>query len=670
MSEGRRAEVLVVFSPSGRRGRFAHGTSVLMAARSLGVDLDSVCGGRALCGRCQVQVVEGELAKHGIRSGAHAVTAEGEAEARWRAQADAARGFRLACQAGIVADVAIDVPPGSQMHRQLVRKPSEAHDIALNPVIRACYVEIPQCDLASADQALQSLLAALAREWSLASLQVSLPAQRLHRLLLEAEGRVTAVVREDRQLIALRPGLQDQLIGAAVDLGSTSLAVHLCDLATGKVVASAAAMNPQVRFGEDLMSRVSYVMLNPGGQDQLTRAVRDGVNALLAEAASCLGLDATDLVEMTVVGNPVMHHLFLGLSPVSLGVAPFSLVRDQALSLPASAVGIGINEGAEIYVLPCIAGHVGADAAAVLLAEALWEQDELTLVVDVGTNAEILLGNRHRIVAASSPTGPAFEGAQIGAGQRATAGAIERVRIDPQTLEPRFKVIGCELWSDDPGFAGQVPAGGITGICGSGIIEAVAEMFLAGIIQADGEFSSAAGVRSKRLMAEGRTWSYLLCAGPPQISISQKDVREIQLAKAALYAGIRLLMDRLGVARVDRIRLAGAFGSQIDVKYAMTLGMIPDCRLQQVSSAGNAAGTGARIALLDGRSRELIEQRVRQVERIETATEPDFQRHFVAAMAIPHQSDSFSELARVIDLPTHPAAGPSAGQRRRRRRTP
>ncbi len=306
-----------------------------------------------------------------------------------------------------------------------------------------------------------------------------------------------------------------------------------------------------------------------------------------------------EVVEVTVVGNPIMMHLVLGLNPVELGTAPFALASDAAVSLPARDIGLSINSGGYVYALPCIAGHVGADTAGVLLAESPYERDDISLIVDVGTNAEMLIGNRDRILAASSPTGPAFEGAQISSGQRAAPGAIERVRIDPQTLTPRYKIIGCDLWSDDPAFSESIPACGVTGICGSGIIEAVAELFLAGVIRTDGTIAGEAAARSDRVVADGRTFSYTLMSGEPGISIQQNDVRAIQLAKAALYAGARLLMEKLGVDKVDRIRLAGAFGAHIDVKYAMVLGMIPDCRLEQVSSAGNAAGTGARIALLD-----------------------------------------------------------------------
>ena len=326
---------------------------------------------------------------------------------------------------------------------------------------------------------------------------------------------------------------------------------------------------------------------------------------------------------------------------------------------------IRLHPGTRAYLLPCIAGHVGADTAAVLLAETPWENDQITLIIDVGTNAEIVLGNREKLLAASSPTGPAFEGAQISGGQRAAPGAIERVRIDPETLEPRFSVIACQLWSDDPGFEDELEKNlggqGVTGICGSGIIEAIAGMYLAGIIRSDGVIDGAAADRNPRIRAHDRTFSYLLHQGEPEICIRQADVRAIQLAKAALYAGAQLLMDRLKVDKVDRIRLAGAFGSHIDVKYAMVLGMIPDCDLEQVSSANNAAGTGARIALLNRASRKEIESRVRQIEKVETAVDENFQHHFVSAMGIPHSSHANPMLSRVVRLPNSPSVG--AGSR-------
>jgi uncharacterized 2Fe-2S/4Fe-4S cluster protein (DUF4445 family) len=410
-------------------------------------------------------------------------------------------------------------------------------------------------------------------------------------------------------------------------------------------------MNPQIRFGEDLMSRVSHVMLNPGSEAEMTRVVREAVDGMVGELVQEAEATAQDVFEIVLVANPIMHHLFLGLSPVELGMAPFALATDGAVTVRARDLGLNIHPGGRAYWLPCIAGHVGADAAGMLLAEAPWESEAVTLLVDVGTNAEIILAGAGRLLGASSPTGPAFEGAQISCGQRATPGAIDRVRVDPKTLEPRFSVIGSELWSDDPGFQAQLGPEGVTGICGTGIIEAVAELFLAGVIRSDGLIDGDLAARSSRVVADDRTFAYTLSDGPPAVRISQNDVRAIQLAKAALYAGVRLLMDHLGVDHVDRIRLAGAFGSHIDVKYAMVLGMIPDCALEDVSSAGNAAGTGAVAALLNAEARRTIERQVQRVEKIETAVEADFQEHFVAAMALPHTVDAFPELAKHFDLP-------------------
>jgi uncharacterized 2Fe-2S/4Fe-4S cluster protein (DUF4445 family) len=658
---------LVVFSPSGKRGRFAAGTPVLQAARTLGVDLDSVCGGRAICGRCQVTVTEGELARHGFVSRASRLSAASVEEQKYLERRELQPGSRLACQARVEGDVAIDVPAASQVHQQVVRKPHEALDIQIEPVVHPYFVEVPPPDLRDPRGDLERLREVIASEWGIEVTRWDLHmTQSLQQALRKGRWQVTVAIRGGHEIMAAWPGFRDRLYGVAVDVGSTTIAAHLCDLRSGEVLASAGCMNPQIRYGEDLMSRVSYAMLNDNGAIELSRVVRDAINGLLGQLAASAGIGSDEVVELTLVGNPVMHHLVLGYDPCELGQAPFALASDAAVEVPARELDIRIHPGAHAYVLPCIAGHVGADMAGVLLAEAPWEREELTLLVDVGTNAEIVLGNRERLLAASSPTGPAFEGAQISAGQRAAPGAIERVRIDPKTLEPRYRVIGSELWSDEPGFDVGLPPGGVTGICGSGIIEAVAELFLAGVIDADGRILDLTA-RSARIRAEGRAFSYGLVEGEPAIRITQQDVRAIQLAKAALYAGCRLLMEELGVERVDRIRLAGAFGAHVDVMYAMVLGMIPDCSLEQVSSAGNAAATGARIALLNRSARDLIERQVRKVVKVETAVEKRFQHHFVDAMALPHRSDVFENLRQRLTLPARPRAGSGAGRKRRSR---
>ena len=651
------SDPLVIFTPSGRRGRFPKGTRVLAAARALGVDLDSVCGGRGICGRCQVADAPGLIP----------IT---KTETFYAERRPFQPGRRLGCAAEIHGDCTLDVPPESQVHRQVVRKAAEALDIELDPTVRLYYVEVAEPDLHSPRSDLQRLQDALEREWSLTGLSCDLPViQSLQTILRKGGWTATVAVHHDDQaIIAVWPGFHDQVFGLAVDIGSTTIAAHLCNLETGEVVASVGRMNPQIRFGEDLMSRVSYIMMHPGAEAELTAAVREALNELAAAAAAEAGLTVNDILDMTFVGNPVMHHLALGINPVELGGAPFALATDGPIRLKASELGLTLNPGARVFALPCIAGHVGADAAAVMLAERPDLSDKLTVLVDVGTNAEIILGDRTHLLACSSPTGPAFEGAQISSGQRAAPGAIERVRIDRATLEPRFKVIGSDLWSDDPGFAEALAAGGLTvsGLCGSGIIEVLAELFLSKVILSDGTINGALAEVSPRIIAHGPTFSYVLHEA---IQITQNDVRAIQLAKAALYAGIRLLMDRMGVDHVDRIRLAGAFGSHIDVTYAMVLGMIPDCDLPEVSSAGNAAGTGARIALLDRRARIAIADLVRRVEKVETAVEPAFQQHFVAAMALPHRTAAFPNLKKVVDLP-EPSEEPSRqrGGRRANRR--
>jgi uncharacterized 2Fe-2S/4Fe-4S cluster protein (DUF4445 family) len=436
------------------------------------------------------------------------------------------------------------------------------------------------------------------------------------------------------------------------------------------VVASSGLMNPQIRFGEDLMSRVSYIMMNDGGERDLIEVVRESINIIISNLVKEHAISSLDICEITLVGNPIMHHLVLGINPIELGAAPFALATDTSTTIRASKLNINVNPGCYVYVLPCVAGHVGADAAGVILAEEPYARDEISLIVDIGTNAEIILGNKDRLLAASSPTGPAFEGAQISSGQRAAPGAIERARIDPVSLEPRFKIIGCDYWSDEKEFLENVPAGGITGICGSGIIEIVAELYLSGVVDPDGKINKDAALHSERVVEDGRTYSYLLYQGDQDIKITQNDIRAIQLAKAALYAGVKLLMGHLKIKKVDRIRLAGAFGAHIDVKYAMALGLIPDCELEQVSSAGNAAGTGARITLLDKKSRAKLEHQVRLIEKIETAIEKSFQDEFVAAMALPHQKDDFTNLAAVFNLPvrSNKTSGINTRKRNRRRK--
>ncbi len=677
------SDPLVIFTPSGKRGHFPVGTPILTVARQLGVDLDSVCGGRGVCSKCQITPSYGEFPKHGVTVSENALSDWNAVEQRYDDKRGLPKGRRLGCQAKVQGDIVIDVPPESQVHKQVVRKRAEVRDITLSPTVHLTYVEVEEPDMHKPSGDLERLLTALKTATGHADIAVDTHLLRpLQPILRKGNWAVTAAIHQDHtesppRLIALWPGyFEGPVYGLAVDLGSTTIAGHLCDLTSGDVVASSGLMNPQIRFGEDLMSRVSYAMMNAGGDLEMTEAVRDGLNQLVTDIAKEADIASTQILNAVFVMNPVMHHLFLGIDPFELGQAPFALATSDALSLPASELGLNIAPGTRAYLLPCIAGHVGADAAGVALSEAPDKSEDLALVVDVGTNAEILLGDKNGVLACSSPTGPAFEGAQISAGQRAAPGAIERVEIDPVSKEPRFRVIGCDLWSNDDGFAAAIAATGITGICGSGIIEVIAEMRLAGIVDASGLIGSTEQTGTTRCFADGRTNSYTLWEGDADqkpITVTNADIRAIQMAKAALYSGARLLMDKRGVDQVDRVVLAGAFGAHISAKHAMVLGMIPDCPLDKVTSAGNAAGTGARIALLNKNARSEIETLVRKIEKIETAVEPRFQEHFVNASALPNSADPFPILRGVVDLPevsfnTGGSGDEAAGGRRRRRR--
>ena len=672
---------LVLFMPSGKRGRFPLGTPVLDAARTLGVYVESVCGGRATCGRCQVEVQEGNFAKHKIVSSNDHISPKGAKEERYERVRGLPDGRRLSCSATIQGDLVIDVPQDTVINAQTIRKAATNRVIERNTAVQLCYVEVDEPDIYKPRGDLDRLKMMLEKDWGWKDLLIAahlIP--QVQGILRKGNWGVTAAIHRDMDssrpfIIGLYPGLKNEAYGIACDIGSTTIAIHLVSLLSGRIAASSGTSNPQIRFGEDLMSRVSYVMMNSDGREAMTKAVREAVNVLIGKVCEEGHANREDIFDCVFVANPIMHHLFLGIDPTELGQAPFALAVSGALQFWAHEIDIEVNRGARLYTLPCIAGHVGADAAGATLSEGPHRQHKMMLLVDVGTNAEIILGSKKRVVAASSPTGPAFEGAEISSGQRAAPGAIERVRIDPKTLEPKYRVIGTDKWSDEEGFEEASCATGVTGICGSAIIEVVAEMYLSGIISEDGVFDGTLMAKSPRIIQNGRTFSYLLREGrqgEPCITVTQNDVRAIQLAKAALYAGVKLLMEKQCVETVDTIRFAGAFGSFIDPKYAMVLGLIPDCDLDEVKAVGNASGTGALMALLNRNHRREIEQEVGRIEKIETALEPNFQQLFIDAMALPNKVDPFPKLSAAFKLPprkTTSADGePSTGKPRRRSR--
>lgn len=658
----------LVLLPSGHRGEVPAGLSLLEAARRVGVELESICGGRQTCGKCQVEAEEGDFLKYDMRSSDRHLVDSGGCEEAYRRTHGLAPGRRLACALQVEGDLVVSVPPESQAHKQVISKGATSRVIPVRPAVRKVYVEVDEARLEDSRGDWERLQAALEDQWGVGVLEIDLVALRqLQPALREGRRHVTITLWQEREVLRVQPGYAEELYGVAADIGSTTVAAHLCDLRTGELLATAAAMNPQMRFGEDLMSRVSYGMVEPEGVRRMQEEIVRGLDGLIQEACRSARRSPEDILDLVLVGNTVMHHLFLGIDPVELGGAPFALAAGSPLDLKARDLGLASpNRAARVHLLPCIAGHVGADNVAVLLAEGPHRQDETSLIVDIGTNAEILLGNRRGVSSASTPTGPAFEGAHIRHGQRAAPGAVERVRIDPDSGEPRFKVIGHPRWLDNTTGTDV----SITGICGSGVIEAVAELLLAGLLRPDGSFDQEAARRFPRLRFEGRTGEYVLVdSGLSSLGrdmvITQNDVRAIQLAKAALFAGIRLLMKRSGIEAVDRVVLAGAFGSYVNPWHAMALGLIPDLDLKKVFSVGNAAGDGARTALLDRESRLEAARLAREIDYVEIAVAPDFQEEFVAAMALPHAREAFPRVRR--RLPAREAADPPDERNRRRR---
>jgi len=706
----------IVFQPNGRQGMVAAGTTLLEAARQLGVEIESICGGHQTCGKCKVLVETGSFPKFALHSNHTHLSAATAREARYATKYNFAPATRLSCACHIINDVVIRVPEESQIRKQVVRKAADVDRlVTIDAPMRLYYVELPASDLKDHRGDWERLRAELAGVHGLTNLRIDLPALRLIQSTLTVGGRaVTVTILHDTpalenyaavpdgsnqaslssgEVIRIQPGFHDALYGIAVDVGTTTVAGHLCHLRSGEILATASRMNPQVPFGEDLMSRVSYAMMNSDGVERMHSAIIDGLNELVRElceiatttVAQRIPTDnhlpanliaPADIVEMVLVGNTTMHHLLLGIDPRELGGAPFSLAIHNALDLKARDLGLQIAPGGNIHFPPCEAGHVGADNVGVLVAEAPYQQDENWLILDIGTNGEILLGNRTRILSASSPTGPAFEGAQIHHGMRAAAGAIERIRIDPATLAVTYRIIGNERWFESHEVADlprearheaddentkRIKRAGLrnptlraAGICGSGIIEAIAELFKAGMIAPNGRFVEVNHPRLRTGLGRGGGKAEFVVAWPHEtnhgqpIVVHSDDIRAIQLAKAALYAGAKLLMRRFGLATVDRIVLAGGFGSYIDPLHAMILGLLPDCALPQVQAVGNAAGDGARMILLDRAKRAEAQWAARWVRYVETAVEPTFQDEFVAAIDLPHATDRFPHLQEIL----------------------
>ena len=657
----------IILQPSGSRGQVEEGISIRSAARDLGVEIESICAENATCGKCMVLIEEGRFEKYNIdsrRENVSPVTNEETAYFARRPKLLKDKGWevgqvRLSCQCKVHGDILINVPEESRGNKQIVRKSASQREIEIKPAIRKYLVTMSPPNLERPIADWERLAKGLETSMGLVrGTEEKLP--RWHELaidyqclrtlsttLREAKWNVTVSVWQDKEVVQVQAGYHEDSYGAAVDIGSTTVALYLCNLRTGEMLAAESEMNPQIVYGEDVMSRIQYTSEQLNGLEKLHKAIISTLNKLLKQAAHTAKIKTSEILEMVLVGNSTMHHLLLNLPPKDLGLAPFVPTIHKSVDVKARELGLHTHQSGNIHVLPTIASFVGADTSAMIVAEEPHKQDENWLLIDVGTNAELVLGNRKRLVCTSTPTGPALEGAHVEYGMRAAPGAMERIHIDEVTLEPKYKVIGVDGWNTDHAeFKGLVK-----GICGSAIIDGVAELFRAGIVDSRGKFNTK--LSSNRIRKGESGWEYVIAWAEEtsigrDIPMTQQDVRQIQLAKAALFTAARTLLKRSGLESPDKIILAGGFGSYIDKEKAMLIGLIPDCQLDHVYAVGNAAGDGARIALLNVEKRREIESVARKVERFELPTDPEFQNQFMLATSFPHMSEPFPHIAHLI----------------------
>jgi uncharacterized 2Fe-2S/4Fe-4S cluster protein (DUF4445 family) len=652
----------VIFQPAGRRGEIEEGTTILKAAQQLGVDLEALCGDKKVCGKCKVRIEEGYFEKDNLESGmSHIIPSEAGADELKHIKPDDGPGIRLACSCAIHGDLKVFVPERSRAGKQVVRKAAKELSIALDPAVKKYTLTLTPPtlhDMTTGDY--ERIVSEMEKDYGLKGLKFDYQVLlQLQDVLREGDWTITVSVWQDREIIKVEPGHVDVCYGLAVDVGTTTCVGYLCDLSTGKVINTESMMNPQVPYGEDVMSRITYAMSNPEGLKTMQEAIITGLNEIIEKVVSEIKKDGPNpgfaIDDLTIVFNTAMHHIFLGLNPVYIGRSPFIPAVQRSLDIKARDLGLRINPGSFIHVLPIEAGFVGADNVGVLIAQEQYFQDDIVLIIDIGTNGELLLGNRNRVCSTSCATGPAFEGAQIKFGMRAAPGAIEKVKIDPVTKDAQYKVIGKADWHTH--IEGKINA---KGICGSAIIDVVAEMFKAGIIDKSGKFVIDCGTNRVRKDADGRPEYVLAWADETSINqditVTQGDVRALQLAKGALYTGTKLMMQKMGVTKLDRVELAGAFGSHIDREASLALGLFPDVPIDKVVVVGNAAGDGARMALLNKGKRIEAEERARWVEFVEIATEPAFEKEFMMAMHIPHMKDKFPNLKAMLEEQKAPIA--------------
>jgi len=672
-------KVMVIFQPSGRRGEVPKGVNIIEASRLLGVDIEALCGEKKVCGKCLVRVEDGHFEKYGITSSMSHVSTWMEEEEKFINAERKEKGFRLGCMATIEDDILVFVPEESRAGKQVVSKAARDIHIEHNPAIKLYTVEVDKPTFEDPTGDFERICMALEQNYALTDLTIDIQTLRaLPDALRNGKWECTVSVWNGKEIIRVRPGKVEHAYGMAIDVGTTTVAGYFCDLTTMEVVDTVSMMNPQCKYGEDVMARITFHMTTPGGLKRMSDDIIEGLNELIEKAIkqtypptkkkkkkgeepeivevpeegkTYLRLEKEDIEDITIGFNTAMHHILLGLNPEYVGLAPFPPVIHHSMDIRARDLGIKVNPSAYMFVLPNEAGFVGADNVGVLIAEAPYKGEENQLIIDIGTNGELVLGNRHKLISSSCATGPALEGAQLAYGMRAAPGAIERITIDPDTKEVDYKVIGRDAWrkfSEPKEMKAK-------GICGSGILDVLAELYSSGVITKTGRFNKKAMKDHPRYRKNPDTKQpeFILAWAEESsidqdIVITQRDVRQIQLAKGALYAGCKLMVKRMGLEKVDTVKIAGAFGTHVDREKALTMGLFPDCEIEMIKGIGNAAGDGCRAALLNVKKRVEANWCSRNVEYVELTVEPTFEKDFMEAMQLPHMTDEFPHLRGIV----------------------
>jgi len=679
----------IIFQPSGCRGKILKGKTVLNAAQELGENIESLCGGNGTCGKCRILISEGHYPKYGIDSRRKNLSAWQKTEANFINKKNKTEGFRLACCAAIKGDVLAFVPEESRAAKQIISKRLHPVTVPYDPIVEKyeLFMEPPSANNFQGD--LERLLDALDIQHGLKDIGCDIDTlhpcdidvlRGLSLRLREQRWQVTLSVWMDREIIRILPGRVLDTFGIAVDIGTTTVVASLVHLNTMQILDTQYIMNPQVKYGEDVISRINYLVHNKDGLSQMNADIIEALNRMIeallgstwpddsdyqetTEAFNYsqvlnlrektdekfLCLIPEDIEDVTIVGNTIMHHIFLKLDPRHVARAPFPPVVRKSLNIKARNLGLNICPSAYVHILPNEAGFVGADNVAVLTAEAPYKSDQIQLIIDIGTNGELVLGNKERLLSTSCATGPAFEGAEITSGMRAAPGAIEHIAIDLETLEVNYKVVGHDAWSH---YArpGELQ---VRGICGSGIMDVLAEFYRSGIIAKSGVFQQNQVSPRFRINSDTKQQEFVIAwanetATGRDITITQKDIRQIQLAKAAIYTGCKLLMREWGTDRVDVIKIAGGFGIHMDPVKTLIMGMIPDCDPHQIIPIGNAAGVGSLVTLLNREKRSESDWVAQMVEYVDLASLKGFKNEFVDALHIPHKNDPFPHLELIL----------------------